>query len=159
MFLDAITACLKYIKTRQFFEAGSLVRDESDGAHPGVNAAPLTEPLVLPWPYEVHPAPVICMLKKEPIAVSHVTGEDVVHVKVIHKAGAVVQEVRHLTTRLDPFVETHVEQTEIVVLHEKQESSVKHLETDMALHLGLVNIKMGSIFITEMSSLTPLYMY
>lgn len=97
------------------------------------------------------------MLKKEPIAVSHVAGEDVVHVKVIHKAGAVVHEVHHLTTKLDPFVETHVEQTGILVLRGKQESPVKHLETDMALHLGLVNIKMG--FTTEMSSLMPSCMY
>lgn len=83
------------------------------------------------------------MLKKEPVAVSHVAGEDVVHVKAIHEAGTVVHEVHHLTTKLDPFVETHVEQTGILVLREKQESSAKCLETDlsMALHLSLVNIK------------------
>lgn len=89
------------------------------------------------------------MLKKEPVAVSHVAGEDVVHVKAIHKAGTVVHEVHHLTTKLDPFVETHVEQSGILVLREKQESSAKCLGTDllMASHLSLVNIKRASIFI------------
>lgn len=59
------------------------------------------------------------MLKKEPVAVSHVAGEDVVHVKAIHEAGTVVHEVHHLTTKLDPFVETHIEQTGILVLRER----------------------------------------
>lgn len=73
------------------------------------------------------------MLKKEPVAVSHVAGEDVVHVKAIHKAGTVVHQVHHLTTKLDPFVETHVEQTRIFVLREKQEWGSIFINLDVVI--------------------------
>lgn len=94
-----------------------IIHDASDGANPGIPAAPLTEPLVLSWLYQVHPSPVVWVLIEEPVALSHIAGEDVVYVEALHNAGTVVPQVHHLTSELDPFIQAHAEQPRLMVLH------------------------------------------
>lgn len=81
------------------------------------------------------------MLIEEPIAVGHIAGENVIYVEAVHDAGTVVHQVHHLTSKLDPLIQAHIEQPRLLVLHERGESLAKHSETDpaMAIHGSYYN--------------------
>lgn len=91
----------------QLLQRRSIVQDAPDGADPRTPTAPLAESLVFPGPDQVHPAAVVRMLVEEPVAVGDVAGEDVVDVEALHDTGAVIGQVHHLASKLDPLVQAH----------------------------------------------------
>lgn len=100
----------------------SVVHDTPDGADPGGPAAPLTEPLVLPRPDQVHPAAVVRVLVEDPVAVGDVAGKDVVNVEAVHDAGAVIGQVHHLASELDSLVQAHAKGAGTLVWNKRRES-------------------------------------
>lgn len=90
-------------------QRSSIVQDASDGADSGAPTAPLTESLVLSGPDQVHPAPVVWVLVEEPVALFDIAGEDVAYVEAIHDAGTVIYQVHHLSAKLNPLIQAHVE--------------------------------------------------
>lgn len=97
----------------------SIVHNASDGADPCVPATPLTEPLVLSRPYQVHPAPVVWLLIEEPVAIGHIAGEDVIDVEAVHDIGAIIHQFHDLTSELDTLIQPHVEQPRLLILNER----------------------------------------
>ena len=90
-------------------QSRSVIHNASDGADPCVPAAPLTEPLVLSRPYQVHPAPVVWLLIEEPVAICHIAGEDVIGVEEVHDIGAIIHQFHDLTSKLNTLIQPHVE--------------------------------------------------
>lgn len=107
------------MKTFGNYQKWSIVHDAFDGSDSGIPATPLTEPLILSRPYQVHPAPVVGVLIEEPVAIFHVAGEDVINVEAIHDTGTVIHKVHHLTPKLDPLIQAHVERPRLLVLNQR----------------------------------------
>lgn len=89
----------------------SVFLNASDGAHSGSNSSPLTESWVFSWHQQVHPALVVGMLIKNPIAFLHPAGEDVIGFEAVHDAWAAVCEIHRLTTKLKSFIDGQFEGT------------------------------------------------
>lgn len=113
--LSELEAVLKPLWSSWILKNKLIVHDAPNGADPGTPAAPLAEPLVLSGPNQVHPSPVVRVLIEEPVAVGYVAGEDVVYVETVHDAGAVVHQVHHLTSKLDPLIQTHFEWPRLLI--------------------------------------------
>lgn len=111
------------------YQKWSIVHDAFDGSDSGTPATPLTEPLILSRPYQVHLAPVVWVLVEEPVAIFHVAGEDVINVEAIHDTGTVIHKVHHLTPKLDPLIQAHVEHPRVLVLNQRWSSFTQlHLQ-------------------------------
>lgn len=63
----------------------------------------------------MHPAPVMRMLVKEPVAADGVAGEDVVQVETLHDAGAVARQVHHQASEFGSLVQADIERAGVLV--------------------------------------------
>lgn len=81
--------------------------DASDGSHPGAHASPLIKPPVFTRAHQVLASPVVRVLVKDPVAVRHVAGVDVVVMEAFVQGRAVVGQLHHLSPELWAFVDHH----------------------------------------------------
>lgn len=123
----------------------SVVHNASDGSDPGTPATPLAKPLVLSRPYQVHPAPVVWVLVEEPVAVGHVAGEDVVYVEAVHDTGTVIHQIHHLTSKLYPLIQAHVEWPRFLVTNRNGELFSIAFSQAQVLYYFYNNIKFNFV--------------
>lgn len=108
--------CLQYLRqlkcvkiSKVLFELSGLHSHPHSptGSHHSVVATPVPAGAVLSRPQEVLAPPVVWMLIEHPVALRHMAGADVMAVKALVHAGAVVSQVRAVTHHVRPVVQPH----------------------------------------------------
>lgn len=96
------------------------IHESPDGAHPGVVGLPVAKALVLARLQVVVTPPVVGLFVHEPVAIHHVAGVEVGDVETVHKVGAVIRELNHLTSHVEMLVQPHPEATAVLQRAEGQ---------------------------------------
>lgn len=93
-----------------------LHSNTSDGAHPGAHASPVVVYPVLSRGQQVLAPPVVGVLIQKPGALHHIARVDVIVMEALVEVGAVVRQLRHLSSELGALKDSHTVRSLVLLI-------------------------------------------
>lgn len=116
--------------------------DAPDWVEPHIISADLSEVSVLSWPQIKHLAPVVWLLKHQPVAFHDIAGLHIRHVIVILNGVAVIRQLLHLPFKVHSLVDPHLEGS-LVLLKGKMSNEMRCICINLTGVMVLVKVVPG----------------